>query len=77
MRSSSHGPGRRVSVSICTFVLVKQVKSHGPGRRVSVSMCTFVLVKQVNLGGTSAHTKQLRARHADEQHRGLVSSIEV
>ncbi len=36
------GPGRRISVSICTFVLVKQVS-------ISVSICNFVLVKQIYL----------------------------
>ena len=54
-------PGvHRVSVSICTFVLIKQeytfVYAWGAhtlflvrGRRIRVSICTYVLVKQVNL----------------------------
>jgi hypothetical protein len=54
-------PGRRASVSICTFVLVKQVNfgfnasflarpergEEGPALTFCVSICTFVLVKQV------------------------------
>ena len=54
-------PGRRVSVSICTFVLVKQVnfgfnasflarperREEGPVPSFCVSICTFVLEKQV------------------------------
>ena len=57
----SQGPSRRVSVSICTFVLVSKyfctsnpqrlsrctLRSQGPSRRIGVRICTFVLVKQV------------------------------
>jgi hypothetical protein len=46
----------RACVSICTFVLVKQVKQgekygvRGCRPSVCVSICTFVLVKQVKQG---------------------------